>query len=113
MLWAISVQAEKPKNDKKEIIGTYTVNSCTQPISGTHQQIVLTIKEDHTFQLLDQTNLSKPIKTNGTWENNKNVILLKDYQSQFPIHSKWKIDPNYPCVKSRLGLEFTRICKSS
>lgn len=87
--------------------GIYGVCNCDDKSLS---KVELTINEDFTFHYVDNFNPKKMIDLKGTWTLNENAILLKDYKSEFRIHDKWQIDNNEKCLKSRKGLEFTRLC---
>jgi hypothetical protein len=110
-----SVQLMTAKNPFKKtptVPGTYGVNACADENTNNKEEIIqLKLNEDQSFELIDNTDPNKKIATTGTWTLDGNNILLSNYSSTYAISTKWKIDPNYPCIKSRLGLEFTRICK--
>ena len=72
--------------------------------------IQLILKENNTFEFIDQSNPSKIIDAKGKYELNGNRVKLFDYNSKYKIANVWKIDSKYPCIKSRKGLKFTRIC---
>src|SRR5687767_6857890 len=104
LLAMLSFKTEAPKL----LTGTYGVCSCggTQSTS----KVELTLNEDKTFHYFDNTNPSKAVDIKGSWVLSGNTVILKDYQSAFPIHTKWRVDKNGKCLKSRKGLEFTRLC---
>lgn len=70
----------------------------------------VSLNEDHTFHYVNNSVPGKPIDTKGTWEQNGNVITLSNYTSEFPIHTKWKLNSDN-FLKSRKGLEFTSLQK--
>jgi len=89
--------------------GTYGVCSC-ENFSDNSTRVELIINDDNTFRYFDNSNPSKTIDIKGSWTLNNNTILLKDYKSDFSIHNKWTIDENEKCLKSRKGLNITRLC---
>jgi hypothetical protein len=99
----------KPSAKLKVKSGTYGACGCDN--SGVNSsKMELTINEDFTFHLFDNTDPGKKIDVKGNWEVKDNVIMLKDYNSDFSIEDKWTIDKNEKCIKSRKGLAFTRLC---
>ena len=72
----------------------------------------VSLNEDHTFHYVNNSVPGKAIDTKGIWEQKGNTITLSHYTSEFPINDKWKMD-SYHCLKSRKGLEFTRLCNIS
>lgn len=89
--------------------GTYGVCSCDAP-DVSASAIALKLNEDHTFGYTDQSDPQKKINLKGNWSQHNNIILLKDYTAAFAIHDKWSIDKNGKCIKSRVGLNFRRLC---
>lgn len=69
----------------------------------------LSLNADHTFHYVNTSVPGKSIDVTGTWEQHGDKIKLSHYSSKFPINDTWKMD-SYGCLKSRKGLEFTRLC---
>jgi hypothetical protein len=76
-------------------------------------KIQLTINEDHTFSYTNSIDPEKRINTSGKWQRDGNKIILTNYSSEYPIDDSWKIDRDYPCLKSRVGMNYVRICSCS
>ncbi|MEZ4775604.1 MAG: hypothetical protein R3D00_20630 [Bacteroidia bacterium] len=91
-------------------IGTYGVGVC-DGIAVENIQVQLTLNEDFTFHYINNSNPSKRINVSGTWTLKGKTIRLKDYSSATAIPAEWMIAANYPCLKSRKGMEFTRLCQ--
>lgn len=72
----------------------------------------LSLNADKTFHYVNNSVPGKAIDVTGTWEQKGTSIILKNYSSAFPINDKWKLDGD-KCLKSRKGLEFTRLCNLS
>lgn len=102
---AMSFKGKTPFEKVKT--GIYGICNCGTESST---KVELTINEDFTFHYFDNYNSEKPIDIKGNWTLSDNTILLKDYKSDFKIHNKWQIDNNEKCLKSRKGLDFTRLC---
>jgi hypothetical protein len=112
LLVALTMMSFKGNHPAKKLTlktGTYGVCSC-ENYSDNPTRVELIINEDNTFQYFDNSNPSKKIDIRGSWILNNNTILLKDYKSDFSIHNKWTIDENEKCLKSRKGLNTTRLC---
>jgi hypothetical protein len=92
---------------EKVMTGAYGVCNCGPESAA---KVELTINDDFTFHYYDNNNPAKIIDVKGNWALNENVILLKDYKSAFAIRDKWTIDKNEKCLKSRKGMEWTRLC---
>lgn len=69
----------------------------------------LSLNADKTFHYVNNSVPGKAIDVSGTWEQTGEKIKLSNYTSPFPINDTWKVD-SYGCLKSRKGLEFTRLC---
>ena len=106
----ISFSFNKKNENTAEIQVSGQYGVCQYEKNNIQNYLHLTLKDDHTFQYTDKTNPEKPIETTGKWTLNKNVIVLQDYQSEFPIHSKWKVDKGTNCLKSKRGMTFYRLC---
>jgi len=91
------------------LTGTYSTCGCENPIDG-EKKFGLTLNADNTFHYFDYTNPIEKIDVNGNWILSKNIISLKNYSSAFKIEQQWKVEKNGKCIKSRMGLKFTRIC---
>lgn len=90
--------------------GTFGVCNCDEN-SSSASKFEVTFNENNTFTYIDYSDLAKPIDTKGTWRMDGNNIVLENYQSSFPINTKWKVDNNNDnCIKSSRGMEFTRLC---
>jgi hypothetical protein len=88
-------------------VGVYGVSS--EPLPFTFE---LSLNADKTFHYVNNSVPGKAIDVTGTWEQKGTSIILKNYSSAFPINDKWKLDGD-KCLKSRKGLEFTRLCNLS
>lgn len=91
------------------LTGTYSTCGCENAVNE-EKKFGLTLNDDNTFHYFDHTNAIEKIDVNGNWVLNKNIISLKDFSSAYKIEQQWKVENNGKCIKSRLGLKFTRIC---
>jgi hypothetical protein len=103
---ALSFQIDTFKNDP--ILGKYGVNACCSE-AKIASPIELQLNPDHTFSYLDNS-VSNKVSTKGTWTIKNNHVVLGNYPTSLKIHQKWTIDKNAQCLKSRMGLNFRRIC---
>jgi hypothetical protein len=87
--------------------GTYGVCTCG---NSTESSVKLILNKDFTFHYTDNSYPGKKTDVKGNWVLNDNTVTLKDYTSDLSIHNKWTIDRNEKCLKSRKGLNFTRLC---
>lgn len=108
-LTMMSFKNERPTNKIILKTGTYGICSC-ENISENRLRVELILNEDNTFHYFDNSNTSKIIDVKGNWTLNNNSIQLKDYKSDISIHNLWKFDKNEKCLKSRKGLNITRLC---
>lgn len=72
--------------------------------------IHLQLNEDNTFTFIDNSNPDKLKYAEGKYEINGRTIRLFNYNSTHPISRFWKKDNKCNCIKSRQGMEWTRIC---
>lgn len=70
----------------------------------------LIINEDLTFHYFNNFQKDKTIDIKGKWSANGSTIYLSDYNSDIVINDKWTFDKNENCIRSRKGLEWTRLC---
>lgn len=89
--------------------GKYGICNCDD-LPETTAKTELVINDDFTFHYFNNSNPDKKIDVNGKWIRKNNTIYLHDFISNFSIHCKWTIDNNEKCLKSRKGLNFTRLC---
>ncbi len=91
------------------ITGTYGVCSSGNEMARA-QLPALVLNDDLTFLYTGLANDGTPFSVTGNWFQKDNTILLDNYIAESPIHHKWKIDRNEKCLKSRMGLHYTRLC---
>jgi hypothetical protein len=89
---------------------TYGICDCVKK-SSSGPNFTLTIAEDHTFRYVSTMDPKSRIDITGTWEMEGERIRLKDYPAGSAIHDKWKLEHKFPCITSRRGLEFSRLCE--
>ena len=88
-----------------DFVGTYGVSE------NDPARIELTLNKDKTFTYKDLSNPAKPIDVKGSWSVKNNEILLKNYDSEFSFHTKWKIMKDGMVAKSRKGMTFYTLIK--
>ena len=88
--------------------GTFGVCDCDE---DTSMKFNLTISDDFTFHYYKNDDPDNMIDVKGKWEMKDNTIVLKEYTSSKPIHDKWTVDKNGVCLKSKKGLEWSRLCQ--
>lgn len=88
-----------------DFVGTYGVSE------NDPARIELTLNKDKTFTYKDLSNPAKPIDVKGNWSVKNNEILLKNYDSEFSFHTKWKIMKDGMVAKSRKGMTFYTLIK--
>lgn len=87
-------------------VGTYGICNNTGNV-----KVELTLNKDNTFTYYNNSNPRNIVEVKGNWVQKNNQINLINFNSAAKIPSKWIIDKNNLCIKSRKGLEFSRICK--
>jgi hypothetical protein len=103
-LMLMSFNKHRDPNSTKTAAGVYGVSAEALPFT-----FELSLNADNTFHYVNNSVPGKAIDTKGTWEQKGNNITLSNYTSEFPINKTWKMDGDQ-CLKSRKGLEFTRLC---
>jgi hypothetical protein len=88
-----------------DFVGTYGVSE------NDPARIELRLNKDKTFTYKDLSNSDKQIDVKGNWEAKNNEILLKNYDSEFSFHTKWKISEEGMVAKSRKGMTFYTLVK--
>lgn len=96
-------------NSKNELtLGKYGVNACCKDAQAVNI-IELQLNPDHTFSYIDNS-IEQKVKTKGTWTMKNNQLTLGNYPTSLKIHKRWTIDKNAKCLKSRMGMNFRRLC---
>ena len=106
----ITLSGYKKPNKSNFAFGTYGVCDCDNA-APKETMIELTVNDDYTFHYVNNSDPAKKVNVagKGQWEGER--IVLTDYLSAHPINTKWSVDKNDPCIKSRLAMNFTRLCK--
>ena len=102
-LAAITFQGTKKFSTADVVAGRYGVNV-------EYGQVALQLNADNTFQYCDRTISTSPLLVIGHWEQRGPVVILKDYKSDRKIHSRWKVESDCKCIRSRKALEWRRLC---
>ncbi|UPT67297.1 MAG: hypothetical protein M0D57_00955 [Sphingobacteriales bacterium JAD_PAG50586_3] len=90
--------------------GSYGVCDCEG--AGSKEIMVrLTVNEDFTFSYINNADPAKKVDITGKWVWDGDKVFLKEHNSPYPIHDRWAIDKNSSCIKSRLVMNYTRLCK--
>jgi hypothetical protein len=102
---AFLVSFKKP--EPAAFTGTYGICNQSTPM------FELKINNDHTFSYLNNMDPANKIAANGVWEEKGKTIVLKDYQPNATIATKWKVDKTGQCISGRVGMNFIRLCKTT
>jgi hypothetical protein len=89
--------------------GTFGLCNCNT--SNVEQNIFeLTLNSDSTFNYIDYSDSKNKLHVTGTWivKGKKLNLISNDKKTKF--HNKWKFDSKTQCIKSRLKLNFVRVC---
>lgn len=108
-LSALSFQWSNSSTDKLPAIGHYGVCS-TSPGAEVLQ---LKLNDNYSFTLIDHTRAKKPIEVSGKWTNDGRSIKLSEYGESVSIPQRWNLTKNYPCITTRQGMKFIRLCDCS
>jgi len=87
--------------------GTYGVCGCADDASSPGK-LALTVKEDGTFHYVNGSDATNPIDQNGVWRMDGRKLLLTATGAD---EQTWTMDKNDPCLRSRSGLLFVRLCR--
>lgn len=101
-----AVTAFNPSPVNMTTEGSYGVCDCQE----SKQQILLTVSPDHTFRYLDK-NTDQPFDIKGKWKVQGKTMFLYDYPKDIHLHNKWSWTGNKQCIKSRLQMNFRRLCR--
>jgi hypothetical protein len=82
-------------------------------IGSDTSKITLTLNDDNSFSLFDNTDAKKVVDISGIYIMKGKKIKLYEYSCHYPVHNVWKLKNNSKAIQSRKGLEFTRICDSN
>lgn len=105
----LSFTPADPPEKLNLVKGTYGVYSYGDASEG-KTRIKLVINDNSTFHYRNDADPDNKIDIKGKWVRKGNAIYLKNHGADFSFHDKWKIDKNEKCLKSRNGLNFTRLC---
>lgn len=83
--------------------GTYGVCGC-EP-ANTVSSIGLVLNEDHSFRYFEGNTEER-----GAWQLNGRTITLNTDPSGAATTRTWTMDKDQPCLRSRQGFTFTRLC---
>ena len=88
---------------------TYGVCGCENaPI--TDSKVELTLHPDHTFHYLNASDSNQKVDVKGNWAMNGKKVVLQSDTGDKGFHKNWKFDKSQPCILSRKGLNFIRLC---
>ncbi|MFN0031880.1 MAG: hypothetical protein ACKVOR_06955 [Flavobacteriales bacterium] len=110
LLCVVAICSFRSYDVSKEVnAGVYGTCNCDAE-KTTQRTVQLTLNEDFTFHYVDNSDPQNKEDIQGTWAHTGIAILLTGNDGKTPTHNKWKMDKNGKCIKSRRGLEFTRLC---
>ena len=90
--------------------GTKIYGNCSCENASNSPKVELTLNQDQTFRYLNSSDPAKKVDVFGRWEMKGKKVVLRADGGGTDFHSNWKFDKNEPCVLSRKGLEFIRLC---
>jgi len=109
MTGLVSVSFTPPSAPANLQIGTYGVCGC-DPSSPSSPVIQLEINADNSFHYVDRTDPEQTMDVTGRWELKGSSISLWENGTTDAPFEKWNMDKEMPCLRSRQGLTFTRLC---
>jgi len=92
------------------VAGKYGVCALTEAESKACS-VELTLNTDNTFTYFDHSDEANKIDVSGKWTLQEGDVVLTDYPAGVKIHRIWKTDKDTPCLKSRKGTTFYRLCR--
>lgn len=90
---------------KPDFIGTYGISK------NDPAKLELRINANNTFYYTDLLDPAKKVEVSGNWEAKDNIIILKNYSSEFPYASKWKIEKTGRAIKCIKGTAVYRLAR--
>ncbi len=87
--------------------GTYGVCGCADETT-VEAKLALTVKEDGTFHYTNSSDAANPIDRTGEWRMDGRKLVLTATGTD---EQTWTLDKNDPCLRSRSGLLFVRLCR--
>ncbi|MBC7778052.1 MAG: hypothetical protein H7246_21650 [Phycisphaerae bacterium] len=95
----------------ERIVKTTIYGTCScQNASETTPKVELTLNPNHTFHYLNASNPAQKVDLKGNWAMSGKKVVLQADTAEKNFHKNWKFDKNQPCIVSRKGLNFTRLC---
>ena len=108
ILFAFAFTSFRTNLSMDEVAGVYGICS-SEKEQGPNFEV--TLKNDGNFHYVNSFNSKSPIDVTGKWVLSGNTIKLVDFVSSVKIHDKWQFDNTGICIKSRKGLEYSRLCQ--
>ncbi|MBF9223014.1 hypothetical protein [Hymenobacter ruricola] len=102
-----ALSASRADNPPTLVPGTYGVHA-TGPATALP---TLTLRPDFTFRYANPSGAARPQELAGTWALAGDQLVLTSPNAAKPM--KWRLDPSGPCLTTRQGLCFTRLCQLS
>ncbi|MFN0215408.1 MAG: hypothetical protein ACKVT2_14215 [Saprospiraceae bacterium] len=98
--------------DSNEVVLKTTIyGTCgCQDSSETVPKVELTLNSDYTFQYHNDSNPKQKVDVKGNWVMKGKKVVLQTDTNDKGFHKNWKFDKNQPCILSRKGLIFIRLC---
>src|SRR5688572_14723753 len=83
-----------------EITGVFGISKIDAP------NLELRLNPDKTFTYIFLSGKGTKENVSGNWELKNNTIILNNYTSAVPFHTKWKMEEDGRAIRSRRGLNF-------
>lgn len=111
ILFALTVMSFTGVPSSNSSLETKTYGTCGCGIAvRTNQKVELTLNPDQSFYYLNASDPSQKVEVNGNWSMNGNKVVLQGNAIESNFHRVWKLEKDQPCITSRKGLYFIRLC---
>lgn len=90
--------------------GTFGLCNCNKNNVGS-TIFNLTLNNDSTFNYVDNTDFKNKVYVTGKWVAKGKKMNLIAIDKKIKFHNKWKFNSKTQCIKSRLKLNFFRVCQ--
>lgn len=104
---ALLLLADNNRVERATPTGVYGVCGCAEEAPGS-SPIALTVNNDGTFHYVNATAPEHAIDNRGHWQlDGRKLVLTSEGGSE----QTWTLDKDDPCLRTRSGLTFTRLCR--
>ena len=101
-------RASRTPLKSSDLAGVYGVCYCAEA-NDEQVSVRLSLFGDMSYHYIDNSS-SQKLNIRGRWEMKGNSIRLVSEKGTQKFHVSWKAEKKSPCIKSRKGLTFYRLC---